>query len=193
MSGFLDRLWATFGRNGKLANPPNLDKPRPAPAEARFQACIAEVLRHEGGYVNDPQDPGGETNFGISKRSYPDVDIKRLTEDQARAIYRRDYWPKVSGDQLPAGVDLAMFDYGVNSGPGTAIRDLQRCLGVAVDGVIGPRTLEAVGKMPPVDLVAALCNRRLARLAGLPGWSRFGKGWGRRVAEVRIKAQEMAQ
>jgi lysozyme family protein len=110
-------------------------------------AIIAFILKHEGGYVNDPHDAGGETNFGISKRQYPNVDIKNLSMAQAAAIYQRDYYAKVKGDAMPAWLALLLTDFAVNAGVGTAVRLLQRLLGQDVDGVlaIGVVLLLAVG------------------------------------------------
>jgi lysozyme family protein len=158
---------------------------RGAGADARFAACITEVLKHEGGYVNDPEDPGGETRYGISKRSYPRLDIPNLTIDDAKAIYRRDFWPRVFGDDLPPGLNLAAFDYAVNSGPGRAIPCLQRAVGVRDDGVFGPATLAAVRRVPDVGLaIRHMCDDRRRFLRSLPTYPRFGRGWERRVDDV---------
>jgi len=103
------------------------------------------VLKHEGGYINHKNDPGGETNYGISKRAYPDVDIKNLTVDGAKELYKRDYWDRIKGDDLPAGVACVTMDYAVNSGTSRASKALQGACGIRNgDGIIGPHTLSAV-------------------------------------------------
>lgn len=103
------------------------------------------ILKNEGGYVNDPNDPGGETNFGICKRSYPNVDIKNLTKDGAKAIYKKDYWDKVNGDQInDQNLATSVFDFAVNAGVGTAIKQVQKMLNVTADGVLGPKTMAAL-------------------------------------------------
>jgi lysozyme family protein len=108
-----------------------------------FDAAFTAVLGAEGGYVNNPADPGGETNWGISRRSYPDLDIAHLTWDDAKAIYRRDFWDKIQGDKLPPPLAMIVFDSAVNNGPARAAKWLQRAVGVTEDGIIGPATLAA--------------------------------------------------
>jgi lysozyme family protein len=148
-----------------------------------FATAIERVLKIEGGYVNDPNDPGGETNFGISKRSYPDVDIKALTRQQAIDIYRRDFWDKVSGADLYPSVAYQTLDFAVNSGPGTAIRYLQRALGVADDGHFGPMSIAAAKAISQSDQVLQLNAERLDFMRKLKGWKDFGAGWVGRIAE----------
>ncbi len=148
-----------------------------------FENAIERILGHEGGYVNDPNDPGGETKFGISKRSYPDVDIKNLTRDQAKAIYRRDFWNKVSGDVLHDGVAYQTLDFAVNSGIETAVRYLQRALGVADDGHFGPVSAKAASEMSESDQIMRLNAERLDFMRKLKVWPSFGKGWAGRIAE----------
>jgi lysozyme family protein len=147
-----------------------------------FDALIDRVLSHEGGYVNDPRDPGGETKFGISKRAYPQLDIKNLTRAQAIEVYRRDYWARMRGDDLPPGVAFQVFDSAVNHGIGQAIRWLQRAAGVADDGVVGPVTIAAVKRLDPADVVLAFNAERLEFYTKLSTWQAFGAGWARRVA-----------
>lgn len=182
------------------------DGPPPAPpvvpASARFSACLAEVLRHEGGFVDHPADPGGATNRGITLATLSDwrgrpvskSEVRALTVAEAAAIYRARYWDVVQGDRLPPGVDLAVFDFAVNSGPGRAARTLQQVLVVPQDGAIGPVTLAALARAPgPVTLIIALCDARLRFLRGLPTWPTFGKGWARRVEEVEGAALRVAR
>lgn len=200
---------ASFSKAAEVAATPAPAAPvpaRPRAAEARFQACIAVVLAWEGGYVNDPRDRGGETNFGIADRAdgkadgmadldrdgIGDVPIHDLTRAEAIEVYRKQYWNAVRGDDLPAGVDLAVLDFAVNSGAGTAIKTLQRCLGVAPDGRLGPVTMLALGGAEPGALAERVCAQRLSFLMGLSQWSIYGKGWGRRVADIRAKAAQMA-
>ncbi|MBB5885456.1 hypothetical protein DYQ93_11495 [Xanthomonas sp. LMG 8992] len=158
---------------------------------SQFDSLIARVLTHEGGYVNDPKDPGGETQWGISKRSYPGVDIRALTRAQAIEIYRRDFWQRLQGDKLPGVIAFQVLDAAVNHGVGNAIRWLQRAAGVADDGVIGPRTLAAVAAAPAADLALLFNAARLEFYAQLGTFDRFGRGWTRRVAEnLRYAAQD---
>ncbi len=148
-----------------------------------FDQAIAHVLRHEGGYVNDPRDPGGETQWGISKRSYPGVNIKALTIDGAKAIYRRDYWDRVHADDLPPVLRLPVFDMAVNQGALTAIKTLQRAAGVLADGVIGPATLAAITADPEKTWIGFM-SRRAQRYAENPQVTVYGKGWFNRLMDV---------
>lgn len=158
-----------------------------------FDRCLALVLAHEGGYVNHPRDPGGETNMGISKRSYPNEDIRNMTRARAAQIYRRDFWNPVRGDDLPAGLDLVAFDAAVNSGVSRGARWLQEALRVAADGRIGPQTIAAARASDHRTIVNAACDRRMAFLRGLSTWGTFGKGWTRRVDAVRADALAMTR
>lgn len=159
---------------------------------SNFEACLAQVFAHEGGYVNDPHDPGGETNYGISKRSYPKENIKGMTRARAGEIYRRDYWNAVRGDDLPAGLDLVAFDAAVNSGVSRGAKWVQRAVGAVQDGKVGPETVRLANVIDPRQAVNQACDHRLQFLQGLPGWPRYKNGWSRRVAEVRAAAVEMA-
>jgi lysozyme family protein len=147
-----------------------------------FDEYFERLIGHEGGYVNDPRDPGGETKYGISKRSYPHLDIKNLTLADAKAIYLRDFWQRMQGDRLPAGIAFDVFDTAVNSGVGTAIRFLQRAVGVADDGIVGPLTLAAVQRRDPQGVQARFNGERLEFMAKLSNWDAHGRGWARRVA-----------
>lgn len=166
-----------------------------------FEEALALVLRHEGGFVNHPDDPGGATNKGVTQATYdawrkrqklPPRSVRSITAAEVNAIYRRDYWDKVKADDLPAGVDYAVFDFAVNSGPSRAIKFLQRVLGVTDDGKIGPITMAALSDFPPGYVIAELCDARLAWLKRLKTWPTFGKGWTRRVVDVERAALEMA-
>jgi len=149
---------------------------------ARFDDIIGRVLASEGGYVWNPADPGGETNFGISRRAYPWLNIKDLTREAAVEIYRRDFWSRVGGESLPDALAFQVLDAAVNHGVGNASRWLQRAAGVAEDGVIGPVTRTAITVMDPCVLVLRFNAERLKFYAALSTFSTFGRGWVRRVA-----------
>jgi lysozyme family protein len=165
-----------------------------------FEPSLAHVLKHEGGYVNHPADPGGATNLGITAatlaqaRGHPvsAADVAALTRAEAAAIYRRLFWNPARSDDLPAGLDHAVFDLAVNSGPGRAARLLQRVLAVAEDGVIGPATLAAAQRAEPRQAIRALQRERLAFLKRLSTWPAFGRGWQARVAAVEREALALA-
>jgi len=164
-----------------------------------FDAALKAILHHEGGFVNHPSDPGGMTNLGVTKKVWEEwvgheVDekaMRALTPEMVGPMYKAKYWDKIKGDDLPEGVDYAVFDAAVNSGPGRAAKWLQSCVGVEPDGGIGPKTLAAVAAFDPKELVEDYAKRRLSFLMDLPHWGTFGKGWGRRVAEVQNTASSM--
>lgn len=149
---------------------------------SRFDTCFERLVGHEGGYVNHPNDPGGETNFGISKRSYPQEDIKGMTLERAKVIYKRDFWDKAKCSRLPTGVDFDVFDTAVNSGVTRAAIFLQRAAEVIADGAIGPKTIAAVNRIPDAVIQARFNGERLDFMADLSTWPSFGRGWARRVA-----------
>lgn len=166
-----------------------------------LETALKHVLVHEGGFVNHPKDPGGATNRGVTQRVYDAYrdrqgqsrrSVRAITAEEVADIYKRQYWDAIRGDDLPSGLDYAVFDYAVNSGPRRAAQDLQRELGVAVDGVIGNVTLAAVAKADVYDLIDRLCARRMRFLKGLKHWRTFGKGWTRRVTDVAEIAMAMA-
>jgi lysozyme family protein len=148
-----------------------------------FDQAFERLIGHEGGYVNNPKDPGGETKYGISRRSYPAEDIANLTLERAKAIYLRDYWGPAGCDAVPDGLKFDVFDAAVNSGVTTAIRLLQGAAGVAQDGIVGPLTLQALNSVPAPRLVARFNGFRLAFMAATPQWDTFGRGWARRIAD----------
>ncbi len=160
--------------------------------DANRAACMTFVLREEGGYVNDPRDPGGETKFGISKRAHPSLDIKALTEAEAVALYTAEEWRALACAQLPAGLDLVAFDAGVNSGVLRGARWLQQALKVTADGRIGPATLAAASAQPALPVIEAACAARRNFLQGLRSFASFGRGWNARVARVEARATTMA-
>ncbi|RAI37536.1 hypothetical protein CH338_15780 [Rhodoplanes elegans] len=168
-----------------------------------FGKALERVLVYEGGYSNHPRDPGGPTNKGIIQRVYDGYrrgrgeaprSVRELTRDELVEIYRRQYWDRIQGDRLPAGVDIVVFDGAVNSGFSQSTKWLQRALGLArVDGELGEATLAAALSHPDHDaLIADICARRLGMLQNLSTWDVFGKGWGRRVANVMTIGQAWA-
>jgi lysozyme family protein len=161
-----------------------------------FDSIIEMILEHEGGYVDHPTDPGGETIYGISKRAYPDLDIKNLTVAEAKEIYRNDYWDKIKGDDLPAGVACVTIDYAVNSGVSRASKALQGACGITNgDGIIGPHTLSAtwvaVRNYSEKYVVHAVTEQRQEFIRALSIYDTFGRGWERRIEETRAKAMEL--
>lgn len=147
-----------------------------------FDQAFERLVGHEGGYVDSRADPGGATKYGISKRSYPNEEIAGLTLDRAKAIYLRDFWLVARCDAMPDGIRFDVFDMAVNSGVSASIRIVQRAVGVTVDGVIGPVTLQALNAVPPTKMAANFNGARLAFMAELPTWPSFGRGWSRRIA-----------
>jgi lysozyme family protein len=148
-----------------------------------FEVAVSRCLSHEGGYVNDINDPGGETNWGISKRSYPDLDIARLTRDDAIAIYKRDFWDAVKADGLPSSVVFQLFDFAINSGVNTAIRYFQRAIGVADDGYWGSHSQSVADSTSETDMLLGINAERLDFMRRLKNWKYYGAGWAARVAE----------
>jgi lysozyme family protein len=152
-----------------------------------FDFAVEIVLQNEGGYVNHPSDPGGETKYGITKRQYPDLDIANLTVEHAKEIYKQDYWDAISGDRLPPRVAALVFDCAVNQGPKRAIKFMQTALGVSADGAIGPRTLNAAYMADAASFATKLGAERALHYASLSTFDVFGKGWMRRLFDVTIK------
>ena len=167
---------------------------------ANLTQSVDLILKHEGGYVDHPRDPGGCTNHGITIATYRKLvdpngtcaSLRAMSRGVAEAIYRDTYWSAVNGDGLPGGVDLMVFDFGVNAGPSRAARALQAAVGAGRDGVIGPLTLERVRAMDPAQLVRGYAARRLDYYRSLKTWSTFGKGWTSRVAETLELALKLA-
>lgn len=131
------------------------------PTPITFQIALDKILKSEGGYVNDPSDPGGETNLGISKRAYPNVDIKSLTPETVAPLYKRDYWDRLDADNLPSPLNYVAFDCAVNQGPGEA--------------AILMRASKSAG---------ALLRLRLDRYRHSPNWGKYGSGWASRLVDV---------
>ena len=169
-----------------------------------FELALAEVLSHEGGFVNHPRDPGGMTNLGVTKRVYEEwighpvneAIMRGLTVDKVRSLYRAKYWLAARCDDLPAGIDLCVFDFAVNAGPSRAVRFLQRLVKATEDGVIGPKTIAAVSKRVTAGGVAPLIREyqdaRRVYYRRLPTFDAFGRGWLRRTDLVEASALRMA-
>ncbi|TGS63025.1 hypothetical protein EN844_24655 [Mesorhizobium sp. M3A.F.Ca.ET.201.01.1.1] len=170
--------------------------------DRNFARSLALVLQSEGGWSDNPADPGGATMKGVTlanfrryvKADATKADLKKISDDQVATVYRRFYWDAVAGAELPDGVDYAVFDFAVNSGPGRAAKYLQAACGPTIvqDGRIGPATLAKVRAKPPAVLIDTICDARLKFLERLPTWPTFGKGWQRRIVAVRIQAMLMA-
>lgn len=168
-----------------------------------YRAALRFILVHEGGYVDHPLDPGGATNFGITRRTLaawrsikpwwklPKSSVQALTRREAGRIYRARYWDGICGDKLPAGIDYAVFDYAVNSGVARAAKALQRVAGVRADGNVGPETLAAISQHHPKTIIRRLISRRMTFLQRLRIWKTFGRGWTSRVNGVLAGALEM--
>lgn len=173
--------------------------------KGNFDACLKEILHHEGGFVNHPRDPGGMTNLGVTKDTYEawigysvsEQIMRKLTPQLVTPLYKRRYWDAVRGDDLPVGLDLCVFDFAVNAGPARAARYLQRMIGAAQDGVIGSKTLSLLSQYiaSKKELYAVLYYQDMRRdyYKSLQGYGTFGRGWDRRVNEVEVTASRMAK
>jgi len=167
--------------------------------QKNYDKCLETILHHEGGYVNHPKDPGGETNLGVTKRVYEEhggtKDMKDLTVEDVAPIYKKGYWDKMKGDELPDGLDLCVFDFGVNAGPGRAAKYLQTMIGTVADGGIGPNTLKAVAEyVEKHGIEKSIENYQEARQSyyeKLSTFATFGRGWTRRVDETTELAKKL--
>ena len=157
-----------------------------------YPQALKQVLKYEGGYVDHPKDPGGPTNKGVTQAVYDNwrksqnlstQSVRAIADSEVAAIYKNLYWDRISGDNLPSGVDFAVFDFAVNSGVSRAAKTLQAVVGVTQDGVIGPATIQAT----KTYVAMTVTNKRLAFLQSLSIWSTFGKGWSARIADVRAQ------
>ena len=167
----------------------------------KFSEALEIILHHEGGYVNHPKDPGGETNLGVTKRVYEDFggekEMKDLTKADVEPRYKKNYWDRVKGDDLPEGLDLCIFDFAVNAGPGRAAKFIQRLVNTTVDGGIGPNTLKCIndhvehyGVSTTIDQYQ---SERQNYYESLSTFETFGRGWTRRVDEVTEEAKKWIQ
>ena len=167
--------------------------------QKNYDKCLKAILHHEGGYVNHPKDPGGETNLGVTKRVYEEFggakDMKDLTVEDVAPIYKKGYWDKMKGDDLPSGLDLCVFDFGVNAGPGRSAKYLQTMIGTVADGGIGPNTLKAVNAyVSEHGIEKSIENFQEARQGyyeKLSTFETFGRGWTRRVTETTDLAKTL--
>jgi len=167
----------------------------------KFSEALEVILHHEGGYVNHPKDPGGETNLGVTKRVYEEFggekEMKDLTKEDVEPIYKKNYWDRVKGDDLPEGLDLCIFDFAVNAGPGRAAKFIQRLVGTTVDGGIGPNTLKCIDdyvkKSSVAETIEKYQSMRQEYYEGLSTFETFGRGWTRRVDEVTQEATKWIQ
>lgn len=168
--------------------------------ERNYSRSLIEVRLDEGGYINDPDDPGGPTNKGMTLGSFRRfvmrngtiADLKKITGDQVAKIYRKKYWNKVRGDDLPDGLDYSAFDFAIHSGPAQVAKTLQRIVGATVDGSIGPDTLIKIKSYTPSYLVEQLNIERMLFLKRLRGWAKYKNGWSTRVSDVKRLSLEMA-
>ena len=165
-----------------------------------FEKCLETILHHEGGYVNHPKDPGGETNLGVTKRVWEEwggeKDMKDLTPEDVAPLYKKNYWDRIKGDQLPSGLDLAVFDWAVNSGTGRAAKKLQTMIGTVADGGIGPNTLKKLDEYIEASggieaTIKMYCAVRQDFYESLSTFDTFGKGWTRRNQETEELALSM--
>ena len=162
-------------------------------ATGNFEKCLKFVLQFEGGFVNHPADPGGATNLGITQatlsafigRDATIAEVKALTAEKVAPIYKLKYWDHVRGDELPKGIDLAVFDFAVHSGPSRGIIGLQRALNVGDDGKLGKITLGAAQKADPENCINAICDARMEFLKKLKVFKTFGPGLTNRVTKAR--------
>tara|TARA_R100000655_G_scaffold26313_2_gene54181 strand:- start:9507 stop:10028 length:522 start_codon:yes stop_codon:yes gene_type:complete len=157
-----------------------------------FKDCLSMLLKHEGGFVDHPKDPGGATNKGVTKKVYDEYlgrectidELKNIPMDHVEEIYKKNYWDKVKGDDLPNGVDFSIFDWAVNSGPGRASKALQKVIGATQDGAIGPKTLQLVDTKSPKEIIDRVSEERENFYRSLKTFDTFGKGWIRRNDET---------
>ena len=168
-------------------------------AAENYVTCLEMILHHEGGYVNHPKDPGGETNLGVTKRVYEDFggtkDMKDLVREDVEPIYKKNYWDRMKCDDVPAGLDLCLFDFGVNAGTGRSAKYLQRMIGTVADGGIGPNTLkyldEYIAEHGVENTIRNFQSARQEYYESLSTFETFGRGWTRRVDETTEAAVGM--
>ena len=166
---------------------------------SNWKQAFEQMLKSEGGFVNHPSDPGGMTNLGVTKatwenwvgRESDEAEMRGLTPEKVEPLYKKKYWDAVRADELPVGLDYLMFDFGVNAGPGRAIKVMQSAVGVTPDGGFGPLTLAAVQAIDPVELIEKFSQAKEDFYRSLGTFTTFGKGWLNRVADVKVKANSM--
>ena len=166
-----------------------------------FTECIERLLEHEGGFVNHPDDPGGITNHGVTKKVYEEwverevseQEMRDLTHEDVAPVYKNNYWDRLRADDLPSGVDWSCFDWGVNSGTSRAAKALQRIVGVEQDGGIGPMTLQAVAEVEPTEIIEQMHHMRDKFYRDLSTFDTFGRGWIRRNDETKEQALNLVE
>jgi lysozyme family protein len=164
-----------------------------------FDEALKAILKHEGGYVHHPRDPGGMTNLGVTKKVWEEwvghpvgeKEMRALTPDTVAPMYKKKYWDAVKADELPTGLDYLMFDFAINAGPGRAAKTMQKAIGTTPDGAIGPKTMAALKAADPADLIAKFSMEKELFYKALPTFATFGKGWLRRVDEAKSHAVTM--
>ena len=167
--------------------------------QGNYQTCLDLVLKSEGGWVNNPSDPGGETNLGVTKRvweeyvGHPVESLKKLTKEEVAPLYEQKYWRPCYGEVLPRGLDLLSFSMGVNAGTGRSVKLLQSSLGCVPDGVIGPKTRELISASNSATLIAKFSETRREYYRSLKTFPIFGKGWLNRVDREESEALNMAK
>jgi len=165
-----------------------------------FDKCLEMLLKHEGGFVNHPKDPGGMTNLGVTKAVYDkwtgknstEAEMRALTPDDVAPIYKKNYWDKCRCDELPSGADWSVFDWAVNSGSGRPAKAIQRIVGAKQDGAIGPKTLTMIANQEPKIIIEKMYDQRQSFYENLKTFKTFGRGWTRRNEETKETALEMA-
>lgn len=169
-----------------------------AMANGNLERCLAVTLRHEGGWSDHPKDPGGATMMGVTLATYrrykpgaTKSDLRSIPMARVQEIYRDGFWKPIAGDALPFGLDLATFDFAVNSGPSRGVKALQAAIGAKVDGKPGTDTILKASKADGKKAIQAMCAGRLSFMKSLKIWSTFKNGWSRRVAEIEAKAVSM--
>lgn len=201
--GILDRLRGMFAAPPKPADTPAMPAPKPMASKTtpRFLRCVDEVFRSEGGYANDPKDRGGPTMMGITQATLADwrkrpvtaAEVAALTRAEALEIYRVNYWNRLRCDDLPPGIDLMVFDFGVNAGIGASAKMLQRALNVPSDGIIGPMTLDAARRAEPFSLLRRMAWLREDHYRSSSDFGHFGRGWLARNETVLAASIRMSQ
>jgi len=166
---------------------------------SNWQKSFELMLKSEGGYVNNPADPGGMTNLGVTKatwenwvgRASDEAEMRSLTPEKVEPLYKKKYWDAVRGDELPAGISYLLFDFAVNAGVGRSIKTLQSAIGVTSDGGFGPMTMAAVQAIDPKELIERFSQAKEDFYRSLQTFATFGRGWLNRVADVKLKATSM--
>lgn len=168
-----------------------------------YEKCLETILHHEGGYVNHPADPGGMTNLGVTKRVYEEwvgrevdeAEMRALTPEDVAPLYKKNYWDKVFGDELPEGLDLCMFDFAVNAGKSRSVKFIQNVVGTVADGGMGPNTMKKINEYVDTNgieqTIKEFQKERQNYYQLLDTFETFGRGWTRRVDETTNLALEM--